>query len=376
MELLRRGFGVVLLARPRNHLTARARIDRLLDWFGLALGDREKLSVLEGQLDEPDLGIERSRYEDVAGSVDEIVHCASSTSFSERKRAEIEKTNVFDLSAVLDFAARGRCSFFHHVSTAYVAGKRSGACAEELVDTREFTNPYEETKYRGERIVKERCEREGIGLNMYRPSIVYGDSRTGRTLRFDGVYYPVKAVSFFKNVYEKDIAERGGRRAREMGVEIDAQGRMCLPLRVPAAPFGGINLIPIDFFLEAFMAIMEEGAGGQVFHIVNTRLTTIEDLAAWTGRFFDIGGIRTARPEEFAKTPKNALELLFDRSIEAYDPYMKDTRVFESARTGEILERRGIACPAFDEKIFSTCMRYAVEVDWGTRLFNEAKGER
>jgi thioester reductase-like protein len=365
-------LSVILLARPRNHLTARARVDRLLDWFGLGAEDRERLTVVEGHLDDPDFGLERPRYEALASRVDEIVHCASSTSFSERKRAEIEKANVCDLDAILDLAARGGCAFFHHVSTAYVAGRRSGACAEELVETREFTNPYEETKYRGERIVKERCDRDGIGLNIYRPSIVYGDSGTGRTIRFDGVYYPVKAVSFFRSLYEKDIVERGARRSREMGVKIDARGRVHLPLRVPAAPLGGINLVPIDFFLKAFMAIMDEGPAGRVFHVVNANLTTIESLAAWTGEFFHVDGIRTAPPEEFAETPKNALELLFDRSIEAYDPYMKDTRVFESARTGAILAKRGVACPTFDWKIFSTCMRYAVEVDWGARLFDGA----
>lgn len=372
MELLRRGFSVILLARSLNHLTARARVERLLDWFGLATTDRAKLTILEGHLDDPNLGLDPSRYEHLAGAVDEIVHCASSTSFSERKRAEIEKANVLNLDTILDLAARGGCSFFHHVSTAYVAGKKSGACAEELVETREFTNVYEETKYRGERIVKERCDGDGIGLNIYRPSIVYGDSRSGRTIRFDGVYYPVKAVSFFKNLYEKDIKERGGERAREMGVTIDGEGRIHLPLRVPAAPSGGINLIPIDFFLRAFMAILDEGPAGAVFHVVNAKLTTVEDLAGWTRRFFNVEGVRTVPPEEFAKTPKNALELLFDRSIEAYDPYMKDTRVFESARTGAILEKRGIACPVFDYEIFSKCMRYAAEVDWGARLFDEA----
>jgi nucleoside-diphosphate-sugar epimerase len=375
-ELLRRGQNVVLLARPRGRMTAHERVDRLFDWFGFAPLERRRLAVVEGQLDEPGLGIERSRYEELVASIDEIVHCASSTSFSERKRAEIVRANVTNLGAVLDLASSGGCSFFHHVSTAYAAGRREGPCPEELAEAREFANVYEETKHRGEVIVAERCASEGIGLNIYRPSIVYGDSRTGRTIRFDGVYYPVKAVSFFKNLYERDMAEHAGRRAREMGISIDGRGRMNLPIRVLASSSGGVNLIPIDFFVSAFMAIMDEGPAGGVFHIVNPRLTTIDELAAWTGDFFNVSGLRSVGPEEFAAAPRSPLELLFERSIEAYTPYLNDTRLFQNALTAAVLEKRGIECPAFDEPMFSRCMRYAIEVDWGARLLPEAEEGR
>jgi len=53
---------------------------------------------------------------------------------------------------------------------------------------------------------------------------VYGDSRNGRTTRFDAVYYPVKTILFLRDLYEKDISERGGRKARETGVRIDEKG--------------------------------------------------------------------------------------------------------------------------------------------------------
>ena len=354
-------------------MTAEARVERLLDWFGLGNAERSGLTVLQGHLDDSALGLERARYRNAANRVDEIVHCASSTSFSERKRPEVETTNVADLENILEFAAQSRCRFFHHVSTAYVAGNRSGPCEEELVDTQKFTNVYEETKYVGERIIKDRCEREGIALNIYRPSIVYGDSRTGRTIRFDAVYYPVKAVLFFKTLFEKDIREHGGHKARTLGITIDERGHVRLPLRIEATPAGGINLIPIDYFLEAFMAIMDDSRGGGVFHIVNTRLTTLTELADYTSRFFHVDGIRAVPGEAFLKAPRNGLELLFDHSIEAYGPYMRDTRVFRNEKTSEILEKKNVACPVFDYEMFSRCMGYAVDVNWGARLFEQVK---
>jgi nucleoside-diphosphate-sugar epimerase len=374
MELLRKGCRVLALARPQGRLSGEQRVHRLLGWFGVAAGDCPRLRVIEGHLDSPDFGLDRARYEELAATVDEIVHCASSTSFSERNREEVEKTNITGLENVLALAARSRCAFFHHVSTAYVAGKRSGRCAEELVETGAFTNVYEETKYLGERAVRDRCEREGIRLNIYRPSIVYGDSRSGRTLRFDAVYYPVKAAVFFRNVYARDIREHGGAKAREMGVSIGADERIHLPLRVETIPSGGVNLIPIDYFLASFMAIMDESLAGDVFHIVNRSLVTIETLADYTSRFFGIDGIRAAPPDAFIAAPKNALEKLFDRFVEAYGPYMKDTRIFENGRAEAILAKRRITCPEFGYDIYSNCMRYAIEVEWGAKLFDTPDG--
>ena len=163
------------------------------------------------------------------------IHGASNTSFSEKeKRREVETVNIRGLQHVLDFAEKSRCYFFHHMSTAYVVGKRHGLCREEQVETATFTNVYEETKYQGEQMISQLCRDQGIRLNIYRPSIVCGDSKTGRTLRLNAVYYPIRAVLFFKNLFENDIKEKGGKKAGQMGVKMDGHGSIYLPIRIEA----------------------------------------------------------------------------------------------------------------------------------------------
>ncbi len=373
VQLLRKGHRVLLLVRRQKSLSADERVLRLLEWFDVDRAAASKLKVFEGDLDDPALGLDEARYGELIDEVDEIVHCASNTSFSERKRAAVAKANVTNLENVLALAARSRCYFLHHVSTAYVAGRRAGQCKEEFVETREFTNVYEETKHVAERTALVRCNKEGIGLNIYRPSIVYGDSRNGRTLRFDAVYYPVKTVVFFRDLYEKDVKERGGRKAQEIGVSIDDNGVVHLPLRVEATTSGGINLIPVDYFVPAFLAVMDESLEGGIFQIVNNRLTTIEKLVEFTERFFRVDGIRAVPAAAFLEAPRNGLEVLFEQYVEVYGPYMKDRRVFENERTEAILRKRNIACPDFDYGIFSKCMQYAVDVDWGARLFERTE---
>ena len=94
VALLQKGHGVILLARPSRHFPVRERIEQLLGWFGVEERDRSRLRVVEGALDRERLGLDASRYNQLLESVDEILHCASCTSFSERNRAEVEAANI------------------------------------------------------------------------------------------------------------------------------------------------------------------------------------------------------------------------------------------------------------------------------------------
>jgi nucleoside-diphosphate-sugar epimerase len=369
IALLRAGYRVTVLARSSKKIPARDRVARLADWFGLDEGERRSLDVAEGDILDPGWVAAALGGTAGPGPVDEIVHCASSTSFAERKRAEVEAANVGGLRNVLDFAVRSRTVFFHHVSTAFVAGRRTGLCREDWVESGEFTNVYEETKARGEVLVRDVCRREGIRLNVYRPSIVYGDSRTGRTLRFNALYFPVKAAVFLRNIYLADIRERGGRKASELGIWTNENGHLFMPIRIEVGREGGINLVPIDHCVDVFMAILEDGLEGGVYHIVNSRPTRIEDLVAYAKRLFHLDGIETCGPEAFDARPKNALETLYDAYLDAYRPYMQDLRTFEIKNAAPALQKRGLVCPEFDYDIFARCMNYAVETGWGSRLF-------
>jgi nucleoside-diphosphate-sugar epimerase len=332
--------------------------------------DPSRVRVVEGHLEQPLFGVDKPQYDEILDQVDEVIHCASSTSFSERKRAEVETANIAGLQNVLQFAAQGRCHFFHHLSTAYAAGKKEGVCREERIETKDFHNVYEETKCRGERIAADVCDREGIRCSIYRPSIVYGDSRTGEALAFRALYYPVRTVLFFKNLYQADILENGGQRAKEMGVRMDPDGVIHLPIRLEGKENGDINLIPVDFFLQAFMALYEDCLGGGIFHLVNPRPKKVHELIDYTGRLFRIAGVRAVRSGDFQENPRNPLEILFDTYLEAYQPYMRDVRVFDSRKADSVLRKRNLLCPDLDYEIFSRCMKYAVAARWGGKALN------
>lgn len=362
-ELLRRGHEVTFLARGDRSLSAAERVDRVLRWHGVAPAARQRAHVVAGEITEPGLGIEPNARRSLRGEIRQIIHCASDTSFAERQREQVTAANVDGMRHLLDFAVESTCPSLHHLSTAYVAGRHSGLCREELVRDAIFYNVYEETKCTGEWLAWETCHAEGIRLTIYRPSIVYGHSRTGRTFRFNALYYPPRVAHMLKKLYETDIRERGGTRAKEMGVRIEPDGSLYLPVRIAVQDGGGLNLIPVDYFVAAFFAIMEKGEGG-IYHIVNEQAKGIEELMGYIGTWFGLSGLRACPSGAYDRSSRNALEILVDEYLAAYSSYMRDTRIFDTARAGPVLEERGIACPELDYSVFSRCMAYAVQVDW------------
>lgn len=141
-----------------------------------------------------------------------------------------------------------------------------------------------------------------------------------------------------------------------------------MPIRMEVTDGGGINLIPIDFFVAAFMALREGSPNGGIFHIVDHRLKGIEDIIDYAKKLFRLDGIEPCRAVDFGAKPKNALEILYDSYLEAYGPYMRGKKIFDRSQTQPILEKRRIFCPEFDYDVFARCMNYAVEVDWGAKL--------
>ena len=150
-----------------------------------------RAGLIEGDITMPGLGIETSVREGVLTRLDSVFHLAA----------------VYDLAVTADFAHRvnvlgtrnmiafarsaPRFSRFQHVSTAYVSGTFEGVFRETDLDRgQSFKNHYERTKFESEKDVVE----SGLPFTVYRPGVVWGDSRTGETAKFDGPYAVMGAM--------------------------------------------------------------------------------------------------------------------------------------------------------------------------------------
>lgn len=142
-----------------------------------------------------DLGL-GTKYGDLISRVGEIYHVAASTSFCQTME-EASRTNLSGTRHVINFARAirkaGNPVRLHHISTAYVSGTRTGYMREdELESGQEFFNYYEWSKFEAEREV--RAAGAELPVTIYRPGIIVGDSRTGRTNRFHGIYQILRGI--------------------------------------------------------------------------------------------------------------------------------------------------------------------------------------
>src|SRR5262249_24887544 len=155
----------------------------------------ENLRVFEGDISLPQLGLTDAARAELAASTNEVWHCAASLSFQQEDREEIFRMNVDGTRNVLDLVKDIPGHRLHHVSTAYIAGNRSDLALETEIDVGQtFKNAYEESKCRAELMIADAQSAGDIVASVYRPSIVIGDSRSGRVTHFHGVYAFIRGL--------------------------------------------------------------------------------------------------------------------------------------------------------------------------------------
>lgn len=365
-SMLLNGHTIIVLGRSTKEETLSDRISRLLRWFGIEKF-LNQINCIEADLSKVNLGIETDDYNRLCSEVDSVVHCASDTSFSENKREKVMTANVENLKEILEFSEHANVTFFHYISTAYVAGIGENYCREIASVTDTFTNVYEESKARAEEIITRFCENHSIHYSIIRPSIVYGDSRNGRSLKFNALYFPVRSMQSIKDIYLNDLINNGGRKSGKSGIYIDSDGYLFIPFKIFLPAKGTLNLIPVDYFVAATIKIIENCSESGIFHLTTSTPTTFETLAQYNEQFMRVKGVEIVYGKPADIVLRNPAEELFDRFIEPYRPYLADMRIFDRTNADRITDNMNP--PEFTFEIFKKCMEYAIRVKWGALIF-------
>src|SRR3972149_1117047 len=138
-SLLEQGEDVVLLVRGEDQERAEQRARESLAWhdrgFDALVEGRAK--VCAGELTRPGLGLSAEAREQVLERCDSFLHCGATVRF-DLPLDQARAVNVEGTRGVLELASerqrRGRLRRVDHVSTAYVAGRRTDRVAEEDLD--------------------------------------------------------------------------------------------------------------------------------------------------------------------------------------------------------------------------------------------------
>jgi thioester reductase-like protein len=283
----------------------------------------------------------------VSGRRSRLIHGAATVAF-DLSLAEAQRINVEGTQRMLDLAAElARVSDFErfaYVSTAYVAGTRSGRVYEDELDCGQgFTNTYERSKLEAERLV--RSHRDRLPLTIFRPSIVAGHSVTGRTSSFKILYWPLKAF------------------ARRLVV--------C----IPGDPESCYDIVPVDFVAEALLHIAEkEGSLGGCYHLTAGGMVTLERAVELATEIFSVRRVppfvsprrfyTLIRPLLFVTLVGPARRVM--KTGDIYIPYLSKKLVFDNRHTAEALRGSGLRVPDV-EAYLKTVFHYAKETDFGQR---------
>jgi thioester reductase-like protein/short-subunit dehydrogenase len=214
------------------------------------LDGADKLVTVPGDLTVDRLGLDDETVDDLAGQVDEVLHLGAVYDVTADDAAN-RAANVDGTRHVVTVTAELGARCLHHVSSVAVAGEHTGVFTEDDFDLgQQFGNPYHETKFAAEKIVREEST---TPWRVYRPAVVVGDSQTGEMDKVDGPYYLMGAIS--------------------------ALGRLPSLLRVPAPELGATNIVPVDFVAEAMVRLVHTpDLDGRAFHLVSPRPQPISEV--------------------------------------------------------------------------------------------------
>ena len=220
---------LALLVQP--HLAAAAR-------RAIPDGDFHRCDVFMGDVADLHFGLLGRDWKALVARTHAIFHLAATQSLS-APRPVAFRVNVEGTRQVLELATEApNLVRLNHFSSCLVSGKRTGVIPEGPVSgVPEFHNAYEESKFIAERLVRATMPR--LGVTVYRPGTVVGDSRTGEVERFDGPYYQPLLASLAKAA-SRQVAQAGW------------------------------NVVPVDYVVKAAWTISTQPRSrGKTVHLVD-----------------------------------------------------------------------------------------------------------
>jgi thioester reductase-like protein len=317
-RLARTDSRFILLVQPSFAARARDEIARIAQLSGKSIDD---FQIVTGDISEPGLALSLADTTLAREQTTRAFHLAAVYDLAVERELAL-RVNVGGTRNVLEFArSMPHLRHFHHVSTCYVAGKREGVILEtELQHDAGYRNFYEESKYLAE--VEVDSLKQELPITIHRPAVVCGDSKTGETVKYDGVYY---LILYLLNWPSLSAINIGNHKV-------------------------SLNLVPVDFVVDAIAALaFDERAIGKTLQLADpSPLTTNQLFNAIAG---SINGkqSRITAPLSWVHfllmlPPSPKITGLPHHAV----PYFFVKQLYDSSQAQQLLAGHAIRCPPFE----------------------------
>ncbi len=357
-DLLEKGTKLAVLVRPTKKARVRERIETILQMWEDELGYRLARPVLlTGDVCQPDLGLSSKQVQWAKDYVDSMLHGAAVLKFHGPTRNDDPwKTNLGGTRNVIDFSRRCKINHLHYISTAYVCGKREDVVGEDELDmNQEFRNDYEISKFEAEKLVKQADFFKT--KTVYRPGVVVGDSETGYTSTYHGLFLYLRLLAML-------VPEQSR----------NADGIFETPIRLPLEGDEPRNLVPVDWVSKTITHLVcTPEAHGRAYHLVPDKCTTAREVIEFCYDYFHSGGVEFCGTNYERTADNEFAEKLFENtsiyaSYETSDPNYDKSNVIKFA--GHLV------CPPIDKQMIFKFLDFGKENNWGKRRPKEPKVAR
>lgn len=280
-----------------------------------------QLTFHEVELSSLKMDIDSAVFRDSSLEAPILFHVAGDTRFRPADVAEQRRLNI-EAPLELAGALRGRISRMVHVSTAYVAGRRTGLIRETELDCgQEFWNSYERSKFDAEVALSSLCRGQGIPLVIVRPAIIVNDRSSGRASTFTHLNALVEVVSRLQDYY---------------GIS-DGQA-VSKTIRLVADGLARPNLAPVDSILPPLCEIAESPeAPGKTFHLCHPHPQTNAEILGLLCRLYGVSHLLSL---DFLKEPPERMshtEEMVARSLKVYSPYLNTRLEFDLSNSRSLV---------------------------------------
>lgn len=321
-RLARNECRFILLVQPSFIPRAKEEIARIAQLSGKTVDDFE---IVTGDISQPGLALAPGDAERTREQTTRVFHLAAVYDLAVERELAM-RVNVGGTRNVVEFArSMPHLRHFHHVSTCYVAGKREGVILEtELRHDAGYRNFYEESKYLSEMEVD--SVKNEMPVTIHRPSVVCGDSKTGETAKYDGVYYLIHYLLSWPSVLS--LINIGNHRV-------------------------SLNLVPVDFVVDAMAALaFDDRTIGKTLQLADPVPLSTNQLFNAIARSIDGKQSRITAPASWVRfflmlPPSPKITGLPHHAV----PYFFVKQLYDTTESQQLLARHNIHCPPFESYV-------------------------
>ena len=254
--LVNTGATICCIARSTVRESAAERLHAAMSRYGLwGPAFEPRLTVVEGDLSLPGMGISAENYATLCAEVDAVYHCAATVNWV-HSYDMLRRVNVLGTCDLLRLACAQRPKPFHFVSSAAVCYSTWGPLElDESCDVAPFMHGlhlgYAQSKCVAESLVRQAGER-GLPVTIHRPSLLAADRVSARANLDDLLSRLIKGIILMGSAPDLDWS---------------------------------LDCCPVDYVADAIVHLTTSQSPPSVSHLLNPSPRHWRELVLWINLF-------------------------------------------------------------------------------------------